>query len=79
MNLGSVWKLPVIFVCENNHYAESTLVEYALSIENVADRGPAYNMPGLLVDGMVLFAVYEGRGPGRGAGTLRTGTKSSGV
>ena len=62
MNLASVWKLPVIFLCENNLYAESTPVEYALSIENVADRGAAYNMPGLVVDGMDLFAVYEAAG-----------------
>ena len=62
MNLASVWKLPVIFACENNHYAESTPVEYALSIENVADRGAAYNMPGIVVDGMDVFAVYEAAG-----------------
>ena len=62
MNLASVWKLPVIFVCENNHYAESTPVEYALSIENVADRGAAYGMPGVGMDGMDLFAVYEAAG-----------------
>ena len=62
MNLASVWKLPVIFACENNGYAESTPVEYALSIENVADRGAAYNMPGVVVDGMDLFAVYEAAG-----------------
>ncbi len=62
MNLASVWKLPVIFVCENNLYAESTPVEYALSIENVADRGAAYNMPGTVVDGMDVFAVYDAAG-----------------
>ena len=62
MNLASVWKLPVIFVCENNQYAESTPVEYALSIENVADRGAAYNMPGVVVDGMDVFAVHEAAG-----------------
>ena len=59
MNLAAVWKLPVIFVCENNRYAESTPVEYALSIENVADRGAAYNIPGVVADGMDVFAVYE--------------------
>ncbi len=59
MNLASVWKLPVLFVCENNQYAESTPVEYALSAENVADRGAGYNMPGVLVDGMDVFAVHE--------------------
>ena len=63
MNLASVWKLPVIFVCENNHYAESTPVEYALSIENVADRAASYNMPGIVVDGMDVFAVYDAAKP----------------
>jgi pyruvate dehydrogenase E1 component alpha subunit len=62
MNLASVWKLPVIFVCENNQYAESTPVEYALSAENVADRAMGYNMPGVVVDGMDVFAVYEAAG-----------------
>jgi pyruvate dehydrogenase E1 component alpha subunit len=59
MNLASVWKLPVIFCCENNGYAESTPVEYALSVSNVADRAPGYGMPGFHVDGMDVFAVYD--------------------
>ena len=59
MNLASVWKLPVVFCCENNGYAESTPVEYALSVSNVADRAPGYNMPGFHVDGMDVFAVYD--------------------
>ena len=59
MNLASVWKLPVIFCCENNGYAESTPVEYALSTANVSDRAAGYNMPGINVDGMDVFAVYD--------------------
>ncbi|MCI0782220.1 MAG: thiamine pyrophosphate-dependent dehydrogenase E1 component subunit alpha, partial [Chloroflexi bacterium] len=62
MNLASVWKLPVIFCCENNGYAESTPVEYALSVANVSDRAVGYNMPGILVDGMDVFAVYDAAG-----------------
>ena len=62
MNLASVWKLPVIFCCENNQYAESTPVEYALSATHVADRAPGYNMPGFHVDGMDVFAVYDAAG-----------------
>ncbi|MFQ6029486.1 MAG: thiamine pyrophosphate-dependent dehydrogenase E1 component subunit alpha [Dehalococcoidia bacterium] len=62
MNLASVWKLPVIFCCENNGYAESTPVEYALSTSHVADRAAAYDMPGFHVDGMDVFAVYEAAG-----------------
>jgi pyruvate dehydrogenase E1 component alpha subunit len=62
MNLASVWKLPVIFCCENNGYAESTPVEYALSVANVSDRAAGYNMPGFNVDGMDVFAVYDAAG-----------------
>ena len=62
MNLASVWKLPVIFCCENNGYAESTSVEYALSVANVSDRAVGYSMPGVLVDGMDVFAVYDAAG-----------------
>ena len=59
MNLASIWKLPVIFVCENNHYAEATPVEYAVSIEDISDRAAAYSMPGITADGMDVFDVYE--------------------
>ena len=62
MNLASVWKLPVIFCCENNQYAESTPVEYSLSTAHVADRAAGYNMPGIHVDGMDVFAVYDAAG-----------------
>ena len=62
MNLASVWKLPVIFCCENNGYAESTPVEYALSTANVSDRAAGYDMPGIYVDGMDVFAVYDAAG-----------------
>tara|TARA_B100001167_G_C16755515_1_gene298520 strand:+ start:222 stop:1205 length:984 start_codon:yes stop_codon:yes gene_type:complete len=59
MNLASIWKLPVIFVCENNHYAEATPVEYAVSIEDIADRASSYSMPGVIADGMDVFNVFE--------------------
>ena len=59
MNLASVWKLPVIFCCENNGYAESTPVEYALSTSRVSDRAAGYDMPGIHVDGMDVFAVFD--------------------
>ena len=62
MNLASVWKLPVIFCCENNGYAQSTPVEYALSTANVSDRAAGYDMPGITVDGMDIFAVYDAAG-----------------
>jgi len=59
MNLASIWKLPVIFVCENNGYAETTPSHYHCAAEDIADRATAYNMPGFGVDGTDLFAVYE--------------------
>ncbi|MAM66241.1 MAG: pyruvate dehydrogenase (acetyl-transferring) E1 component subunit alpha [Chloroflexi bacterium] len=62
MNLASVWKLPVIFCCENNGYAQATPVEYALSTANVSDRAAGYDMPGITVDGMDVFAVFDAAG-----------------
>ncbi len=59
LNLAAIWKLPIIFVAENNGYAESTPAHYHCSVENIADRAAAYNMPGVTLDGNDLFAVYE--------------------
>ncbi len=59
LNLAAIWKLPIIFVAENNGYAESTPSHYHCSVENIADRAAAYNMPGVTIDGNDLFAVYE--------------------
>jgi TPP-dependent pyruvate/acetoin dehydrogenase alpha subunit len=62
MNLASVWKLPVIFACENNGYAEATPSWYAVSAEDIASRAEGYGMPGVVVDGMDVFAVYDAAG-----------------
>jgi pyruvate dehydrogenase E1 component alpha subunit len=59
LNLAAIWKLPVIFVCENNRWAVSVPASYALSVEDVATRAAAYNMPGVVVDGTDVLAVYE--------------------
>jgi acetoin:2,6-dichlorophenolindophenol oxidoreductase subunit alpha len=59
MNMAQIWTLPVVFVCENNGFAQATPVEYALSVPNVADRAAAYGMPGIVVDGQDAVAVYE--------------------
>jgi TPP-dependent pyruvate/acetoin dehydrogenase alpha subunit len=59
MNLASVWKLPVVFVCQNNRYAEHTTFANGTSCENVADRAASYNMPGVTVDGNDPIAVYN--------------------
>jgi len=59
MNMASIWTLPVVFVCENNGYAQATPFEYAVAAEHVADRAAAYRMPGRTVDGMDAVAVYD--------------------
>jgi acetoin:2,6-dichlorophenolindophenol oxidoreductase subunit alpha len=59
LNMAAIWKLPMIFVCENNGYAESTSAEYALSTRDLAKRAAAFEMPASIVDGQDVFAVYE--------------------
>ena len=59
LNLASVQKLPVIFICNNNQYAYSTPIEHQMAVENVADRAVAYSMPGETVDGNDVLTVYE--------------------
>ncbi len=59
LNLASVWKLPVIFVCENNGWAVSVPASYAVSVPDVATRAVSYNMPGVSVNGTDVLAVYE--------------------
>jgi TPP-dependent pyruvate/acetoin dehydrogenase alpha subunit len=59
INLAAVKNAPVIFVCENNQYAASTHISLATKIENIADRAAGYGIPGVIVDGMDVLAVYE--------------------
>lgn len=59
INLASIYKLPVIFMLENNHYAVGTKVEYSAGDCNLAGRGPAYGIPGVCVDGNDAVAVYR--------------------
>lgn len=58
-NAASVWKLPVIWLCENNQYAVSVPVHESTAVENIAERASAYGIPGVIVDGMDVVAVYE--------------------
>ena len=62
MNLAAIWKLPVVFVCENNQFAESTPVGYHCAASSIADRAASYNIPGVLVDGYDVIAVHEAAG-----------------
>lgn len=59
MTLAAIWKLPVVFVCENNGYAQATPVEYAVPIKDIADRAAGYNMPGTVVDGQDVMDVWQ--------------------
>lgn len=59
VNFASVQKLPVVFICNNNQYAYSTPLHLQMACANVADRGPAYNMPAEIVDGNDVLTVYD--------------------
>ena len=59
LNLAELWKVPAVFVCENNHYAESTPSKQQLPIEDLAKRAEAYGMTALQVDGQDVEAVYK--------------------
>jgi pyruvate dehydrogenase E1 component alpha subunit len=58
LNLASIWKLPVVFVCQNNRYAEHTKYEFGTAIDQIAKRAAAYSMPGIHVDGNDPLAMY---------------------
>lgn len=62
MNLASVWRLPAIFVAENNGYAEATSSNWSVATDNIADRANGFGMPGVIVDGFDFFAVHEALG-----------------
>jgi pyruvate dehydrogenase E1 component alpha subunit len=62
VNLAAVWGLPVVFICENNQYAESTPRKVHQKVKDVADRAAAFNIPGGVMDGMDVFDVYQKAG-----------------
>jgi len=59
LNFAGLKKLPIIFVVENNQYAEWTPIKHHLPIKNIADRASSYGFPGVVVDGMDVLAVYS--------------------
>jgi TPP-dependent pyruvate/acetoin dehydrogenase alpha subunit len=59
LNAAAIWKLPVIFVCENNIYAASTRTSTMMPVKNVVDRASAYGIPGIMVDGNDVLAVHN--------------------
>lgn len=62
LNLAAIWNLPMIFVVENNGYAESTSVDWAVASDSFVDRASGFGLPGISVDGTDFFAVYEAAG-----------------
>ncbi len=59
VNLAAVWSLPVVFVCENNHYGMSMAADEAFAIENIATRARGYGIPGVTVDGNDVQEVHD--------------------
>ena len=59
LNFASILDLPVLFICENNQFAEGTTHDYASASETIAERAAAYNMSGVRVDGMDVVEVYK--------------------
>ena len=59
LNMAAIWKLPILFVCENNCYASTTRTSYACSVVEIASRAKGYNIPGVTVDGNDILAVRQ--------------------
>ena len=59
MNYAAIWNLPVVYVCENNHYGEYTATEKVTAGKCIADRATPFGIPGRVVDGSDVVAVYE--------------------
>ena len=59
VNLAAIWKLPVVFICENNKYGMSFSTEKSMAIENISERAAGYGIPGVTVDGNDVDAVHE--------------------
>ena len=65
LNMAGIWKLPVLFVCENNQYATEVPFAYAAANPSVASRGASYGMPGVDLDGNDVLAIYQAARRGR--------------
>jgi acetoin:2,6-dichlorophenolindophenol oxidoreductase subunit alpha len=62
LNLAAVWKLPAVYVVENNGYGEATPMEFVTPMRDLAERAAAYAMPGVIADGMDFFDVWDKAG-----------------
>jgi pyruvate dehydrogenase E1 component alpha subunit len=59
LNLAAIWRLPVVYVCENNGFAESTPAAYATSVDDIAARAASYDIPGVVADSSDVMEVFE--------------------
>jgi len=62
LNMASIWKLPIVFLCENNGYAITVPFTYSTAVDRVSKRGRAYNIPGKTVDGNNVMEIYDAVG-----------------
>jgi pyruvate dehydrogenase E1 component alpha subunit len=62
MNLAGIWKLPLVFICENNRYAQTTAASYSVAGNDIAARARGFGLPAVAVDGLDVFAMYEAVG-----------------
>ncbi len=59
LNMASIWKLPVVFICDNNQYGMSMSVKRSMNVAHISERAASYGIPGKTVDGNDVLAVYE--------------------
>jgi TPP-dependent pyruvate/acetoin dehydrogenase alpha subunit len=59
LNIASIWKLPVVYVCENNQYGMGTPLLQSTSVDDLSVRAKSYGIPGIIVDGMDVQSIYE--------------------
>ncbi|MDP2990162.1 MAG: thiamine pyrophosphate-dependent dehydrogenase E1 component subunit alpha, partial [Kiritimatiellota bacterium] len=59
LNMAAIWKLPVLFICENNQFATEISINYSAGNPEIAQRATAYNIPGISIDGNDVIAVFD--------------------
>ncbi len=59
LNMASLWNLPIVYICENNQYAEATMRDEHQKVKKISDRAVPYNMSGVSIDGTDVLIVYE--------------------
>ena len=62
LNMASIWKLPVVYICENNFYGISSDQRDSMNVKDVSERASSYGVPGITIDGNDVLAVYEASG-----------------